>query len=139
MSDQNFKKYRFLFFILLSIGIISGFSKNIEKAGSCIVNIYKTCLTRQDLILIKNHLDMEKEQLGLYPPAHRFSHWFKESLSEKLEYNFPIDRWGKPYIYKTINERHDFVVSSSGKDMVHETKDDIKITSIKPELQISYF
>lgn len=131
MSGNNLKKYRFLFYILISIGLISGFSKKLEKSAIYILDSYKTCLTGQDLILIKKHLDIEKEQSGLYPPVHRFSHWFKENLSDKLEYNFPIDRWGKPYVYKAINERHDFIVSSSGKDMVHETKDDIRIGSIE--------
>lgn len=131
MADHILKKYRFLFFILISIGIISGFSKKLENLGSNIVNSYKIWQIKQDLILIKTNLDLEKSKQGLYPPEHRFSHWFKENLSKKFVYNFPIDRLKEPYIYKTLNKRKDFFISSSGKDKIHGTKDDIVISSIK--------
>lgn len=131
MHDNTLKKYRFLFFILISIGIISGFSKKLDKAGAMIITNYKIWQIKKDLVIIKNQLDLEKENSGLYPPEHRFSRWFKKNLSNKMQYNFPIDRLKEPYLYKTLNNRNDFVISSPGKDKIHDTKDDIKTSSIK--------
>ncbi|MGE4520283.1 MAG: type II secretion system protein GspG [Desulfobacteraceae bacterium] len=124
-------KYRFLFFILFSIGIISGFRTDIEKLGDAAVDRYYIYKTRKDLLIIKTYLDREKQKNGLYPPVHRFSHWYKTTLSGQLAYNFPLDRWGQPYFYTTINKRMDFIVSSRGKDQRPDTIDDIKISSSK--------
>ena len=106
-------------------------SSQIQDFGDYIVNRYYVYKTRKDLLIIKTGLDAQKEKNGLYPPYHRFSHWYKTALSGKLAYNFPLDRWGNPFLYKALNNRVDFIVTSAGMDNKINTDDDISITSIK--------
>lgn len=120
-------KFRFLFFILFSLGIVFSSAPYIENLGDEIINYYYVYKTKKDLIIIKTCLDTEKDKNGTYPPSHRFAHWYKTNLSGKFKYNFPLDRWGQPYIYKSVNEKMDFILSSSGKDQKPDTKNDLKI------------
>lgn len=130
--DNNASLYRFLLYILLSIGIVSAASTKLDMVTAQISNQFKEYHTKKDMTLIKDHLAKFQEENHKYPPAHRFSHWYVKNLKKDMPFAFPLDRWGEPYIYKTDEMRMNFTLISKGKDKKLQTKDDLIVISTKP-------
>jgi|GEM_PF-3782088 hypothetical protein len=127
--NTNISGYRFLFFILAAIGIVSGTSKYLNSAGDIFVRKYKIYKTRSELEYIKSELEKRYGENKTALPSHRFTHWYTQNLSPKLSFEFPLDRWGKPYNYETDSKKSGFTLTSSGPDLKQGTDDDIIISS----------
>ncbi|MGM0419005.1 MAG: hypothetical protein ACQEQS_09800 [Thermodesulfobacteriota bacterium] len=125
----NISGYRFLFFILAAIGIVSGASKHLNSAGDIFIKKYKIYKTRNELEYIKSELEKRYTENKTDLPSHRFTHWYTQNLSQKLSFEFPLDRWGEPVEYKKNNKKPGFILTSSGPDMKKGTDDDIVISS----------
>jgi len=124
------KAFRYLIFGLLIVIVIIPsifylFAISMHKGGNYVVNnFYNEDRTKNEMTEIS--LALEK----YYSRYHYYPNDFLDFISSKpIWHEWSTDAWDNNFKYTVLDSSH-FILVSSGKDQVFETKDDISISSI---------
>jgi hypothetical protein len=111
--------------VAMSLGVIAGNSDEFKRLFEDAASMGRQIASAGDLRTIGQMLDYEYMKKGRYPSEKAFPEWMTSSLRESTGRNIHKDHWGNLLVYETGAGGKSFRLTSTGKDGIKGTPDDI--------------